>query len=135
VSTPGQRADVTRYWWNQAEESLTAAGRELEAGACTFAVNRLYYAAFYAVSAALLDRQLSFKKHSAVRIAFHREFVKTGLLDPQWGNLYDRLFEDRQEADYVAITSFAREHVASRLVRCREFLDQIRPLIPSLSQQ
>ncbi len=97
------RSDVIRYWWSKAEESLASAQRECEAGAFAFAMNRIYYAAFYAVSAALLDRQTSFKKHSGVRAAFHREFIKSGMLDSDWGKFYDQLFEDRQEGDYVAL--------------------------------
>ena len=54
-----QRARVVRYWWDQAVESLASARRELEAGAYSFAINRLYYAVFYAASAALLERGLS----------------------------------------------------------------------------
>lgn len=130
-----QRAQVARYWWSQAEESLVAARRELDVGALSFAVNRLYYAVFYAVSAALFERQLSFKKDAAVRAAFHQELVKAGLLEPQWGKVYDQLFEDRQEADYVPLVSFDHEYVQSQLARCGQFLDQIRPLISSLSQQ
>ncbi|HHV62824.1 MAG TPA: HEPN domain-containing protein [Firmicutes bacterium] len=51
-----------------------------------------YYAVFYAVSAWFLERNLSFKKHSGVRNAFHRYIIGGGLLDPQWSKLYDRLF-------------------------------------------
>lgn len=127
-----RRAKVTRYWWSKAEESLASAERELEAGAHTFAVNRLYYAVFYAASAALLDRGLSFKKHSGVRASFHREFIKTGLLGVEWGKLYDQLFEDRQEGDYVALITFEREYVESQLTRCAQFLDELQPLVSSL---
>ncbi|MBC7264045.1 MAG: HEPN domain-containing protein [Chloroflexi bacterium] len=127
-----QRAEVVRYWWAKAKESLASAQRELEAGAYAFAVNRLYYAAFYGVSAALLERQLSFKKHSGVRAAFQREFIKSGLLDVQWGRLYDQLFEDRQEGDYVALISFDREYVETQLTRCIQFLNELRPLISLL---
>lgn len=134
MSTEEQRAEVIRYWWSQAEESLASAQRELEAGAHTFAVNRLYYAVFYAASAALLERGLSFKKHSGVRVAFHREFIKTDLLDRHWGKLYDRIFEDRQEGDYVAFLSFDREYVESQLERCGQFLEQLRPLVTVLRQ-
>ena len=132
MSPEQHRADVVHYWWSKAEESLTSAQREVEAGALAFAMNRVYYAAFYAVSAALLDRQASFKKHSGVRAAFHREFVKKRILDLTWGKFYDQLFEDRQEGDYVALIDFERDYVANQLARCREFLVQLRPLIASL---
>ena len=79
MSTEEQRAEVVRYWWSKAEDSLASARRELEAQAYDFAVNRLYYAVFYAVSAALLERSLSFRKHAGIRATFHREFIKTGL--------------------------------------------------------
>ncbi len=128
-----QRADVIRYWWSLAEQSLSSAQRELDAGSTIFAINRVYYAAFYAFSAALLDRRLSFRKHSGVRTGFHREFVKTGLLDKEWGKFYDQLFEDRQEGDYVALISFERGYVESRLDRCSRFLPKLRPLVSVLS--
>ena len=133
MSAEEQRVKIIRYWWSKAEESLASARREFEAESYSFAVNRLYYALFYGVSAALLDRQLSFSKHSGVRAAFHREFIKTGLLDVEWGKLYDQLFEDREEGDYVALVSFDREYVESQLVHCSQFLSELRPLILSLT--
>jgi len=126
------RSDVVRYWWSKAEESLASAQREVEAGALAFAMNRIYYTAFYPVSAALLDQQASFKKHSGVRVAFHREFIKKGILDSNWGKFYDQLFEDRQEGDYVALTEFEPEYVHRQLARCRDFLTHLRPHIVSL---
>ena len=130
-----QVAEVVRYWWSKAEESLASARREVGASSYAFAVNRLYYATFYGASAALLERKLSFRKHSGVRAAFRREFIKTGLLDVEWGKLYDQLFEDRQEADYTALISFEREYVESQLARCTQFLAALRPLISLLSQE
>lgn len=117
-----QRTVVVRYWWNKAEASLLSAKRELEAEAYDFAVNRLYYALFYAVSATLMDRGLSFKKHSGVRAAFHRELVKSGLLDAKWGKVYDQLFEDRQEGDYLAMVTFDKQYVESQLTTAPNFL-------------
>jgi hypothetical protein len=95
-------------------------------------MNRLYYAAFYGASAALLEREQSFKKHSGVRAAFHRQFIKTNLLDMKWGRLYDRLFEDRQEGDYVVFVSFEPEYVQMQLTQCAEFLHELAGLLPSL---
>ena len=40
-----------------------------------------------------------------MRAAFHREFIRTRLLDVQWGKLYDHLFEDRQEGDSIALVA------------------------------
>ena len=129
MSEINHRDSVVRYWWTKAEESLASAQREVEARSFSFAMNRIYYAAFYAVSAALLNRHIAFKKHSGVRAAFHREFIKSDLLDAQWGKFYNQLYEDRQEGDYVALSNFEHEYVFTQLVRCREFLSQLHPLV------
>jgi len=88
--------DPLPLWWRMAEEALQSARMEREAGFLHSAINRAYYAVFYAATAALVDQGLEFKKHSGVRAALHREFVKKGLLSQEIGVLYDRLFEDRK---------------------------------------
>lgn len=49
-----KRVEVIHYWWDKAQESLEAARRELAASSYDFAMNRAYYALFYAVSVLLL---------------------------------------------------------------------------------
>lgn len=120
------REAVVQYWWAKAEESLKSAERELAASSFNFAMNRIYYSAFYAVSAVLLKRQISFKKHSAVRSAFHSEFIKPGLPDVNWGKFYDRLFEDRQEGDYLALVEFESGYVKDKLNSRKKFLYAIK---------
>ena len=69
-----------------------------------------------------------FRKHSGVRAAFHREFIRARLLDVKWGKLYDHLFEDRQEGDYIALIAFDPEYVASQ----NRALWRVPPRITSL---
>lgn len=132
--TQEKRSAVVGYWFEKAEESLTSARREFEADSLSFAMNRLYYAAFYAVSALLMAHKQSFRKHSGVRAAFHKQFIKTGLLEKKWGRLYDQLFEDRQEGDYVVFISFEPTYVETQLNQCTQFLEQIRRLISSIQE-
>lgn len=75
------------------------------------------------------------KKHSGVRATFHREFVKTSVLESRWGRFYDRLFEDRQEGDYIAFTEFAHEYVKDCITQCHEFHSVLHPLIKSLNDE
>ena len=133
MSTNEKRSEMVRYWWAKAEESLASAIRELQTGSLSFAMNRLYYSAFYAVSALLMEKNLSFKKHSGVRAAFHKHFIKTGILDRKWGRLYDQLFEDRQEGDYIVFVSFEPDYVKSQLTQCSLFLKQLLSLFSSIS--
>ena len=99
-------AQAVRYWLAKARECLAPAEDEVRAGRLSFAVNRCYYAAFYAASAALLARGKRFVKHSGVRAAVHRDLVKPGLLPEDLGRIYDRLFHDRQQGDYIEFVAF-----------------------------
>lgn len=47
------------------------------------AVNRAYYAIFYAANALLVTKGLERSKHSGVIAAFRQHFVKTGLIEPE----------------------------------------------------
>ena len=132
MSSSENRAQVVKYWWEKAEDCISSAKRELDANEFGYAINRIYYSAFYAVSALLLEKGMSFKKHSGVRHTFHLEFIKTGLIDIQWAKFYDQLFEDRQEGDYLALTTFDFDYVNKKLNGCKEFLEILRPFLTSI---
>ena len=132
MSEESTKAEAVRYWWDKALESLAAARRELAADAYAFAINRAYYALFYAVSALLLEEGRRFAKHSGVRAAFNRDIVKPGRLSGEHGKLYNQLFRDRQEGDYIAFTKFDAAYVQEKIEACGKFLVDLRPLIQSL---
>jgi uncharacterized protein (UPF0332 family) len=128
------KAEAIRYWWDKAVESLGAARRDLAARSFSFAISRAYYALFYAVSALLLEEGRRFQKHSGVRAIFNQHYVKTGKLSRTHGELYNRLFRDRQEGDYVEFKKFDEQYVSEQIKGCEEFLKEIRPLIKTLAE-
>ena len=75
------RDEVINYWRHQAREALASARSELSAGRLQFAINRAYYACFYAASAVLLRDKQKFVKHKGVRAAVHKNLVKAGAPD------------------------------------------------------
>lgn len=133
MSSTSDLAELICYWWEKAERSLASAKYEYEMGAYDFAINRLYYSAFYAVSAWLIENGQNFKKHSGVRGLFHKEMVNTGLLPKKWSKFYDRLFEDRTDSDYLPMTEFEEGYVKDQIGECQRFLEEIRPLIKVLN--
>jgi uncharacterized protein (UPF0332 family) len=126
------KAQAICYWWTEATQSLSAARRELAAGDYALAVNRAYYALFYAASTLLLEEGRKFTKHSGVRAAFNREIIKPGRFPKHHGELYNRLFRDRQKGDYIAFAEFDHAYVEKQLQGCEAFLTDIRPLLNSL---
>jgi uncharacterized protein (UPF0332 family) len=123
-----RRALIT-LWLEKAEDSLASAEIELNASHTNFAVNRLYYACFYAVTALLVRDGKQFARHSAVISEFGCTYIKPGSVDAKWNKFYQKLFDDRQEGDYIPTTTFDVSEVAARLQQAREFIDLIRGLI------
>lgn len=83
-----------------AEEKLRAARVLLEADAPGDAASRAYYAAFHAVTAALLSLGQAYSSHGQTLGAFNREFVHSGRVPKGFTATLTRLYEDRQAGDY-----------------------------------
>lgn len=120
---------IVRYWMEKANDSLASAESEVAAGRYTFAMNRAYYACFYAASAILLQNKRRFSKHSGVRAALHQHLVKTGQMKIEHGKIYDRLFENRQEGDYLELIRFEEEQVSHAIQDARAFVTEVQKLI------
>ena len=116
---------LVAYRLGRAHESIEEARILLEGGHVNTFVNRLYYACFYAISALLLAKGLSSARHSGVRSLFHQNFVKPGLVDRELGQLYDRLFDNRQKGDYADLIHFDLDTVRPWYDEAQEFVRAI----------
>jgi uncharacterized protein (UPF0332 family) len=94
------------------------------------AVNRVYYACFYALIAVLLQVGQQFSSRAGVRAALHQHLVKSGRVPAALGKSYDQAFDDRQEADYAAVASFEAVGVGTRIAAAREFVITLKGLLP-----
>jgi len=93
------------------------------------AVNRMYYAIFYEVTALLLTKGLSSSKHSGVRSLFNKEFVKPGIISEEYGDFYNRMFGFRQRGDYEDFVEFDYEKVKSWFDNTKDFINSIEQVI------
>jgi hypothetical protein len=123
------RRTLIKLWLEKAEDAMVSAELELNQGHLSFAVNRLYYACFYAATAVLLQDGKQFSKHSAVKAEFARAYIKTGEIDAKWHRFYQKLFDDRQEGDYIPTAVFDKSDVSMRLTQAREFVNVARNVI------
>jgi uncharacterized protein (UPF0332 family) len=101
----------------------------MEKGFFNAAVNRLYYACFYAVSSLLLTRNLVSSKHRGVLSLFNQNFVKPAIVNNKWGRFYKDLYENRQHGDYVDFTTFDKEEVENLFREGTEFVEMIAELV------
>lgn len=123
------RDALVKLWMAKAKDALDSARLEAQQDHISFAVNRLYYACFYAVTALLLKDGKQFKKHSAVKSEFVRNYIKSGKIDARWNRFYQQLFDDRQEGDYVPTAVFDKQDVLESLEQTEEFTNVINQLI------
>ena len=68
----------------QAHEMLEVAAHNMAAGFYGSAINRAYYAIFYAANALLKTLGISHTKHSGVIASFRRYFVKPGIIEAEY---------------------------------------------------
>lgn len=91
---------LARHRLSRAREAFAEGEQLLAAGGLMGAVNRLYYAAFYAARALLALREVDSSRHSGVISLFQRHFVKTRLVSIDKAKAFSRAFEKRQKSDY-----------------------------------
>ena len=119
---------VVDEWMGMADEALASAQADVDARRWRSAVNRAYYAAFYAVSAVLLSRARHFVKHAGVQTALHRDLVRTRLLAPEHGQAYDELFKLRPIADYT-VTDIDAGQATRSLAQAEAIIADIRRML------
>ena len=113
----------------RAEESLKAAKDLARQHYYDITASRTYYVIFYAATALLLSEELTFRKHSAVISAIHKNFVKTGKLDKQFGKDLNWLFELRSVADYGVTTHVPKKDAEQAVETAEKFLQAIKNLL------
>ena len=123
------KSTIIKYWMEKSRESMESAKSEFNSDRNTTAVRNLYYACFYAVSAVLLKEGRSFKKHTAVKAALHKDLIRTGIVDTEWGKFYNRIFDSRHEGDYQPLRTFDAEEVKLFLDQGAGFISQMESLL------
>lgn len=74
-------------------------------------INRLYYSAYYAVLALLLNSDLKPTTHSGAKSNFSEYFIKNEVISKEFGKIYSQLFTWRQKGDYDDLFDFSGDKV------------------------
>lgn len=120
-----ERKEYVRYRIESSRKTFEAAKVLAENGFWNSAVNRLYYALFYAVNALLVLHKIQTKSHSATKSQFSLHFVKTGKFDKKYGRLLAELYDWRQKGDYDNIFDYDNESVQPLFKPVEEFINSI----------
>jgi uncharacterized protein (UPF0332 family) len=121
---------TSRYWCGsrleQADDALNAARILLEQHSVRAAVNRAYYAMFYAVLALLALRKQETSKHSGVISLFDREFVRPGVFSRDLSQWLHRAFRQRLAADYAPLRTVSKDEAQQMFDEAQAFVARVR---------
>jgi len=124
------RKDLVSFRLKRARETYNEVLLHVESELWNTAVNRLYYACFYAVTALLISKEIKTISHAGTRLMFGLHFVKPGLIDKQLGKFYSDIFDLRQSGDYEDFIEFTKEDLTDLLQPAEDLINQIEKLMP-----
>ncbi|PWD97736.1 HEPN domain-containing protein [Marinilabilia rubra] len=123
--TQYKEEDYINYRIERARETILEVQTHIENEFWNTAINRMYYACFYAVSALLFKNNIEVASHSGIRNKFGEVFVKTGIINREIAKHYTDLFEKRQKGDYNDFFDYDEETVLRLFPKSQQFIDII----------
>ncbi len=123
------RKKLIDYRINRAYETIQEASLLAKEGHYNAAVNRLYYACFYAALAIFVANGISTTTHAGVKTMLGLHFVSPGLLEKEHGKTFSRLFEIRHSGDYDDFAYCDKEMVAEFTPKSEAFIGKIKELL------
>jgi uncharacterized protein (UPF0332 family) len=117
------------YRIERARETYKDAIYLYEIGSINSCINRLYYAAFYATLALLLNKDIEVKSHTGVKQKLGEEFVLKGIISKDFAKTYSILSDYRHKGDYDDLFDFDKEVVDRLIDPVKEYIDTVEGLI------
>ena len=94
------RREIVKYRLEKSLRTYNEAVGSIANGYVETAANRLYYAAYYAVSALLVSYKYEASTYNGVIQMFGKAFIKSKVLERRYGTIFNQLFSLRMTGDY-----------------------------------
>ncbi|GAP72458.1 hypothetical protein SAMD00024442_32_29 [Candidatus Symbiothrix dinenymphae] len=124
-----ERKAVIALRLENAQQTLQEAKLLMDNAYWNAAINRMYYACYYAVSALLIKNGIQAQTHAGVRQMLGLHFVKTNLLSSKNNAFYSDLFAKRHSGDYDVYIYFDKDVTVGLYPQSIEFITAIEKLI------
>lgn len=120
---------LIKYRIARSKDTLDDAQILAERGKWNSAINRLYYSAYYAVMALLLNSDFKPTTHNGAKSNFSEYFIKTGKIKKEYGKIYSQLFTWRQKGDYDDLFDFDKDKVLPYFSPVTALIEEIEIII------
>ena len=125
----GDLEDLIQYRISRSSETLREAETMIQNKFWNAAVNRIYYACYYAVSALLLKKGIETNSHKGIRQMFGLHFIQSELLTKEDGRFFSDLYDRRQTGDYDDFILYDEETVLKLYEKANGFTNRIIALL------
>jgi len=119
------RHELINYRMTKALETKVDAKLALDNDRYRTALNRIYYAIFYIVSALSVKHDFSTSKHRQLMGWVNVNFVKTGKISIELWKTYKNSYDRRQECDYDDFVEYDREEIETLFDKMSDFLNSM----------
>jgi len=126
VNEEDRTKELCRYRLEQANEALTEAELLRDSKHFRGAINRAYYAMFYAIQALVVLKKAETSKHTGAIAFFDRQFVKSDVFDKKFSKWLHRIFDLRQDSDYGDMFEPSEMQCKEEVQHAKDFVQGIR---------
>lgn len=126
---PDERTAIVAYRLEKARNTIKEVKDVGALGYWNLSANRLYYAAYYASVALLVDKGIDATTHKGGIRMIGESFVRKGILDVEDSKLLGRLFTMRQTGDYEDLFDWEESDVSPLIPRVEDYISRISALI------
>lgn len=127
--TDDERKAIVAYRLEKATEAIRQVKGVLPLEYWEIIANRLYYAAFYAVSALLVNDGYEAHTHNGIIQLFGLHYIKPGKVSLDDGKLYSKLFSLRLTGDYSDNYTLTKDDVLPLVGPTEQFITAISSLM------
>ncbi len=120
---------LIEYRVQRARETLKEADVMRRESFYNAAINRLYYACFYTLTALFLKNDIQAKTHSGVKTMLGLHFVSKGKLPVEYAKTFSTLFEKRHSGEYDDFVYCDKEMADDLYDKAVSFVDAVCKLI------
>lgn len=124
-----ERTALVSYRLERAEQTLIEMKAVAALGFWNLAANRLYYAAYYASVALLINEKIEASTHKGSIRMIGLKFIKEGILKTEDAQLLGRLFSMRQTGDYDDMFDWTAEDVEPLIPKVEDYVRRIKDII------
>jgi uncharacterized protein (UPF0332 family) len=123
------RDDLIKYRLEQARDTIEVVDLLIKNDKLSSAINRIYYGMFYSLLALALQFNFETSKHQQLIGWFNKEFIRTGLIEKEFGRILREAFENRTSGDYDSFVIFDQAEVLLLFSDMKSFIEQIEVFI------